>query len=196
MPASIRRLFLVLSSAGLLSALAAAPAAAQSHRVYWPSCNSSGVSQPFTTWGDPFSYVLVPGGDFETNAWSLDDGARRVAGSEPFAATGNAGLRSLSLPAGASAQSPTTCVDATYPTLRFFIAGSGIVLVELVDGTVALPVGVAVAGGEWAPSSVMVTGAAVPSVVSGGTAQVSLRFTALAGKPRIDDVFIDPWNRG
>jgi hypothetical protein len=42
----------------------------------------------------------------------------------------------------------------------------------------------------------MVTESALLGLLSGGTAQVSLQVTALAGKPRIDDVFIDPWNRG
>jgi hypothetical protein len=33
-------------------------------------------------------------------------------------------------------------------------------------------------------------------LTSGGVADVSVRITALTGTPRVDDVFIDPWNRG
>jgi hypothetical protein len=34
------------------------------------------------------------------------------------------------------------------------------------------------------------------ALLSGGVAQVSIRVTSLLGDPRVDDVFIDPWNRG
>ncbi len=36
----------------------------------------------------------------------------------------------------------------------------------------------------------------VPAAVAGGTTDVSLVLTALTGSVRVDDVFIDPWNRG
>ena len=85
---------------------------------------------------------------------------------------------------------------ATYPSIRFFIAGKGLVAVNLVDGRAVIPAGVAVAGGEWAPTPVMLTLSPVLAVLSGGSAQVSVRFTGLFGSPRIDDVFIDPWGHG
>jgi hypothetical protein len=119
-----------------------------------------------------------------------------MAGSEPYAATGTLGSWSLSLPAGSSAESPATCVDATYPTARFFIAGSGIVEMSVVDEGLAIPAGVAIAPGDWQPTPVMLTGSPLLGLLSGGTAQVSLQFTALLGDPQVDDVFIDPWNRG
>ena len=37
---------------------------------------------------------------------------------------------------------------------------------------------------------------AARSVCPAARAQVSLQLTALAGDPQVDDVFIDPWNRG
>jgi hypothetical protein len=42
----------------------------------------------------------------------------------------------------------------------------------------------------------MVTSSAILGLLSGGTAQVSIDVTALTGSPQVDDVFIDPWNRG
>jgi hypothetical protein len=42
----------------------------------------------------------------------------------------------------------------------------------------------------------MLTSSAVLGALSGGTAQVSVNLTALAGDPQIDDVFVDPWSRG
>jgi hypothetical protein len=158
-------------------------------------CNVSTVSQPFAPWLDFANYELAPGGDFESSKWTLTGGAQRVAGSEPHAATGRLGSSSLSLPAGSSAQSPATCVDAAYPTIRFFIAGYGSVAVNVVDrssGSV-IPAGVAVAGGYWSPTPLMLTSSAVLGALSGGTAQVSVSFTGLSGDSQVDDVFVDPW---
>jgi hypothetical protein len=160
------------------------------------ACNLSALSQPFSPWLDFANYELVPGGDFESSTWTLTGGAKRVAGSEPYAATGTLGSSSLSLPGASSAQSPLTCVDTTYPSIRFFIAGTGSVAVHIVHGSSVIPAGVAVAGGEWAPTPVMLTSSAMLGAASGGTAQVSVSFTGLFGSPRIDDVFIDPWSRG
>jgi hypothetical protein len=70
------------------------------------------------------------------------------------------------------------------------------VAVSLVDGKIDIPAGIAVAGSGWLPTPVMVTTSAVLAATSGGVAQVSLRLTALSGDPNVDDVFIDPWNRG
>ena len=181
--------------------LAASVSAAQADLVSLNTCNSNAVSQPFAPWGDPSSYQLAPGGDFESSdftssPWTLSGGAQIVPGSEPFAATGTLGASSLSLPAGASADSPQTCVTAAYPTVRFFVAGSGTVAVNVAYGSLVIPTGVVVAAGNWAPTPVMVTGSLVGGLLSGGTAQVSLELTGLTGSPQVDDVFIDPWTRG
>ncbi|HEY3727955.1 MAG TPA: hypothetical protein VGL51_12325 [Solirubrobacteraceae bacterium] len=197
MIASARRsLSAFFATATLLAAGAVVPVAAQADFGNAQSCSSGQTSQPFAQWGDSSSYALVSGGDFESSGWTLTRNAARVAGSEPFAATGSLGQSSLSLPAGSSATSPATCVDAGYPTMRFFISGSGTALVQVVYNGSAIPVGFVAAGGDWAPSPVVRTGSALFSVLGGGSAQVSLRLTALTGDPQIDDVFIDPWNRG
>jgi hypothetical protein len=160
------------------------------------ACNTSALSQPFVPWSDFADYELAPGGDFESSSWALSGRATLVGRSEPYAATGTLGSSSLSLPAGSFAQSPPTCVDAAYPAIRFFIAGRGLVEVNVVDGGLIIPAGVAVAGGAWSPSPVMLTLSAVLGALSGGTAKVSLSFTSLAGDPQIDDVFIDPYCHG
>ena len=160
------------------------------------SCSPSALTQPFAPWLDFADYELAPGGDFESSAWTLSGGAERVAGSEPYAATGHLGSSSLSLPAASSARSPLTCVDAAYPSMRFFIAGEGSVAVSIVDGDLVLPAGIAIAGSEWWPTPIMVTTSAVLAVLSGGSAQVSVALTGLSGDPRVDDVFIDPWSHG
>jgi hypothetical protein len=172
----------------------AAPLSAQASLVSTTTCNSSGLTHPFAPWGDWFSYELAPGGNFESVAWSLSGGADRVR--ESFAVTGLDGSWSLSLPAGGFAESPWVCVNAAYPTMRFFIAGTGIVAVQVIYGHTTIATGVAVAAGGWRPTSVMLTDSAVSGTLAGGTAQVSLRLTAVSGDPQVDDVFIDPWNRG
>ena len=165
------------------------------------SCKEATPSQPFAQWGDSNSYELVAQGDFEgsLSQWTLSGGASRTSGSEPFGATGTVGEYSLALPAGSSAQSPYTCVTASDPTFRFFARNDGLlatVAVEVVYqtllGPVALPVGVVAASGAWQPTAPMLTGSVAADLLSGGTADVALRFTALTGSSRIDDVFIDP----
>lgn len=170
--------------------------AAQADALVLTTCNTASLGQPFLPWGDTASYELAPGGDFEKPSWTWSGGAQRVRASEPYAATGTLGSWSLSLPAGSWAQSPPTCVDAAYPSVRFFIAGTGAVVVSVVDGNTQIFAGIAVAGWNWLPTPVMLTSSAVMASTSDGVAQVSLRFIAISGNPQIDDVFIDPWRRG
>ena len=172
------------------------PVAAHADPVNLNPCNDAALSQPFAPWADVSWYELAPGGDFESLEWSFHGGAQLVAGSEPYASTGELGGFSLSLPDGASVESSLTCVDAAYPSIRLFIAGTGSVAIDVLSGGLDIPCGVAVAGGRWLPTPVMVTSSALMAALSGGTAEVSLRLKALSGNPQVDDVWVDPWNRG
>jgi hypothetical protein len=158
-------------------------------------------SQPFLRWGDSNSYELLAGGDFEGSltGWTLARGSQKVAGSEPYAATGTLGAWSLALPLGASVQSPFTCVTASDSSFRFFARNEGpaaTVLTEVVYktplGNVSVPVGTVVLKSGWQPTASLPTGSAIASALSNGTAQLALRFTAVAGSADIDDIFIDP----
>jgi opacity protein-like surface antigen len=193
----LRSSLAVMIALGVTSAVAlSAPAAQAAGPINLGACNDAALSTPFAAWSDPSSYELAPGGDFESSSWQLSGRAAAVSGSEPFAATGTPGSASLSLPAGSSAHSPETCVDAAYPTIRFFASGLGTVAVGVDYDGVYLPAGVAVSLGEWQPTQIMLTSSALPAALSGGTTDVSLVLTALTGNVRVDDVFIDPWNRG
>jgi hypothetical protein len=201
-----RRLLL----AGLLGGLALAVLPAASARaalINTDSCDNAALTQPFAPWGDGNFYKLVPGGDFEGGlaGWKLTGGAHVVAGSEPFGATGQVGSSSLDLPAGASAQSPYTCVDFAYPTFRFFARNDGLLSTVLVSvvynepllGATTVPIGAVALSPDWAPTLLpMLTAAQVQSLVNNllarGVPQVALRFTALTGDSQIDDVFVDP----
>jgi hypothetical protein len=181
--------------------------------VAWPStradaallngsqCPATMLTQPFVQFGDANYYSLVAGGDFETaqSSWTLSGGAKRVLGSDPFGATGKLGAYSLSLPAGASAQSPFVCVNVAYPSFRLFALNEQVTSAVLVQavyrtvlGTTTASLGTIALATKWQPSSPMLTNSIVGGVLSGGSGQVALRFTALLGPSRIDDVFIDP----
>jgi hypothetical protein len=201
-PRHLRRFPLGLAVALVALALPACwTAPAQAALVSTGACNEAALSQPFLAWGDSNLYELVPGGDFagSLSGWSVSGGAQRVAGGEPYDVSAAAGGHSLALPQGASAQSPFVCVNASYPTFRFFARNGGVastVLVQVVYrtllGPVSVPLGVVALSSEWQPTLPMLTGSLAVGALSGGTAEVALRFTALTGASQVDDVFVDP----
>jgi hypothetical protein len=190
---------LVTAVAGLGTAMAipAAPA----HAAPSAGCAADAdLSQPFAAWGDTNEYRLLPGGDFTGSAtgWTLAGGAAVVAGGDPFGLTPASDTGSLSLPAGASAVSPPSCVDSSQPSFRFLdtAAPGSTVMVAVVYasslGPVTLPVGRLTPGGGWQPSPAYGDGAAIAGLLNGGTAQMSVKLTATSGSSQIDDVFVDP----
>jgi hypothetical protein len=183
-----------------LTLLCLPTAGAQAALVSTGACSEAELAQPFARWGDSNSYELVPQGDFEgsLSQWTLS-GAYRLSESEPYGATGVVGGSSLALPVGSSAQSPYMCVNASYPSFRFFARDRGplsTVLVQVVYktplGAVAIPLGAVALSDSWQPTVPMPTGSVLAGLLSGGTAQMVLRFTALTGESDIDDVFVDP----
>ncbi|HST55582.1 MAG TPA: hypothetical protein VLJ42_06770 [Solirubrobacteraceae bacterium] len=190
----------VASMAALtLTLLPTAPA--QAAVVSTGACDSATLTQPFARWGDANLYKLLTHGDFEgvLTGWSFTGGAQQTAGSEPFGVTGAVGASALALPAGASAQSPFTCVNASYPTFRFLARSAATassvvaaVVYKTPIGTLTVPIGTAALSSSWQPTAPMLTGALIAGVLSGGTAQVALKFTATSGASRIDDIEIDP----
>ena len=201
-PRSRNLLVGALGAVAIVCSLAAAPARAA--LIDTDACDSAPLSHPFARWGDTNPYKAVPGGTFEGAmiGWKLTGGARVVTGNESFAVAG--GSHSLYLPAGATATTPLTCVDAAYPTARFFAHSDSLastVVVQLlyqdpVVGLVPLPAGTAALSWSWSPTLPMLTLSAVPGLLNGGTSQVALRFTALLGPSHIDDIFIDPRMKG
>ena len=172
------------------------------------ACDGAALSQPFAQWGDQRSYKLAPGGDFEgAHGWKLTGNARVVSGSEPYAATGKLGSRSLAIPAGSSATSPATCVNFDYPSFRFFSKSSGgllglvpLVKVDILYGeglaqVLPLPTGLALPSSRWIANTDQLTLAAVGATLNGGEAPVAIRITSLFGTWSVDDVFVDPVRR-
>jgi len=201
-PSPIKAIVGLACTAGVLIVSSiAGTAAAGAALISSGTCPATSLSHPFAAWGDSSSYELVPGGSFEGSlaGWSLAGGATRTAGSESYGVTGTVGKSSLLLPAGASAQSPPVCVDASDPTFRFFVRNNSLlssVAVQVVYptllGPVALPLGAAALSPTWRPTLPMLTGSLAGALLAGGTTQLSLRFTALLGASQIDDVYVDP----
>jgi hypothetical protein len=168
-----------------------------------PPSGCEAASKVFAPWGDNANYALIPGGSFEsgTPAWAMSRGAKVVSGNETFYVRSSSDSRSLYLPSGSSALSPTVCFGLGDWHSRFFVrnAGSGgslkvdIVVKSLLGSVVALLDGGSVnANGTWAPSSrVHLTLTNLCSLL--GVRAVAFRFRASGGPFQVDDVYLDPW---
>ncbi|MDX6670588.1 MAG: hypothetical protein QOI91_951 [Solirubrobacteraceae bacterium] len=168
-------------------------------------CADRQMERPFLPWADPFEYVLVQGGTFEGGAtsWALAGAAATVAGNESYYVHAAGEGRSLRLPAGSSATSPSTCVGLEHPTLRLFVRNAGATLSTLKvevrfedsGGVVrTLPIGVIAAGRAWQPSLPLPVVANLLPLLPGQHTAVQFRLTPQGGGGDwgIDDVYVDP----
>ena len=117
---------------GLLS-LWSASAVANSADAGTAVCPDQTFSQTFSEFGDSNWYTLVEGSEFNGGAegWTLSGGAKVVEGIRPDGSFGGV----LSLPVGATAESPAVCVTLDYPKARTWVDsvdGGGGVTLELV----------------------------------------------------------------
>src|SRR5438132_1350426 len=137
------RASLALAAAMSVIVSVAAASPAQAAILSGPTCSQGSLSQPFLAWGDTNSYSLIAGGDFEgsLSSWTLSGGAKLLAGSEPYKAAGALGKYSMSLPPGASALTPFTCVNVAYPTFRFFARNEALASSLLVQVLYKTPLG-------------------------------------------------------
>jgi hypothetical protein len=169
------------------------------------------ATHPFLRWLDPLPYTLLPGGDFESGAagWKLTGGARVVDGNEPFDVGGSGGTKSLLLPAGSSATSPTMCMGLVLPVVRYFSTGGNLLSYLRVEAVYTdasgrqrsldlLPPGLP--SKSWAPSlpALQLQGLVNVLTLDGLTSNIALRFTPKgtlfgSGTWRVDDVYVDPW---
>jgi hypothetical protein len=153
----------------------------------------------FQPWGDGSNYALMPGGSFEdgTPGWSLSGGAKTIAGNESFYLNTKYDKKSLYMPSGSTATSPTMCFAAGDWHLRFVNKGSGQVrvtvhvnsllgLLTVLDGGTVKP------GATWAPSPKV--GLLLTNVTGLLTTKaISIRLTASSGTAQVDDAYLDPW---
>jgi hypothetical protein len=172
------------------------------------SCGNQVESQPFAPWGDYSKYTPVAGGNFEAGGvpWVLTGGAHTVTGNESYDVSG-AGSQSLALPAGSSALSPASCTNIYHPTVRLFVRNTGAATSRLnVEAVYPTLLGIATTKiGEISGSSQWQPSPAMSLLVSNLLSTVSLNATTVAfrfvpadntGNWSIDDVYIDPYQRG
>jgi hypothetical protein len=162
-------------------------------------CAAREFAKVFAPWNDRRLYTLAPGGDFETQAegWTLEGPAVLAADSSPFQLGAALGASSLELPAGATALSPPICVERGFPSFRFVARSAtgekAVLKVQVVyaDGR-RKSAGRWKSAGEWTPTRKLSLAQGRFKVRRGGSALVQLRFAAIDGTTRIDDVYIDP----
>jgi hypothetical protein len=192
------------ASAALLALAIPATASAGPLTDNAPACDSQVLGQPFLPWADVASYTLNPGGSFENGAagWSLS-GATPVSGNEPFQVTGAGDGNSLSLPGGSSAVSAPICVGIEHPDIRFFANASSAtarlsveVLFEDAAGNVlSAPIGSVTGSNGWAPTAPFPIVANLLPLLPGNHTAVAFRFHSCGGSFRIDDLYVDPYQR-
>jgi hypothetical protein len=199
--------------AGLLATSLLALGALASSAVAGPlvasatNCEAQTAEQPFLPWADVASYVLAPGGTLEsgTGGWALSGAAGAVAGNEPYYVHGAGESSALRLPAGSSATSASMCVGIEHPTLRFFARNGGSALSSLrVDvlfedaygGVHSATIGLVGGGGSWQLTAQMPVIVNLLPLIPGDHTAVEFRFTPQGGAWTIDDVYVDPWQRG
>jgi hypothetical protein len=172
------------------------------------ACSYSGAKQVFSPWGDQKTYVLAPDGGFEAGGqgWSLNRGAKVVAGNESYYLNGASDSNSLSLPATSSAASPPICMSIDTPSFRLVARNaadpSSRLRVEAVYNLLGLVrtkvVSDVTSGSSWAPTQSVSTVLGLSTIV--GTlipSSIQIRLTPLdaKGEWQVDDLYIDPFCR-
>lgn len=191
---------LIIAAVAALVAVAFSAATAQ-------ACPYTGAEQVFEPWGDSSYYVLAPDGGFEAggSGWALNGGAGAVEGNEPFYLGDAADAKSLALPAGSSAVSPSICMSIDTPTFRLVARNTGDPASTLrVEATYSL-LGVLrtktlsslKAGPSWAPTQTMSTVLTLSTVVGTLTpSAIQIRITPVGnGNWQVDDLYVDPFAR-
>jgi hypothetical protein len=201
----IRRAALAATVASVAAMAFASSASAGILTASATDCGDETLSQPFSAFGDASKYKLVKGGSFEgaLTGWALTGKARVVSGNEPWKVGGSAHAKSLVLPVGSTAISPTACVGLAEPTVRFFakrnsgLLGLSTLAVSVYVKTslglvVPVPVGVVLGNGQWKASPKMLIVANLLPLLPGDRTPVAFQFTPLLGEWQIDDLYVDP----
>jgi hypothetical protein len=166
-----------------------------------PTCGTNGY--PFLPVdGDGASYYGFTNNGFEsgTSGWSLSGRAGLASANEPWYANGS-GQSALSLGPGASATSPSFCINLFDPAIRGFArsisAGGSLQVQVLFRGLTGNLTGVfnyaSMSPGDfesWQPTSRVGSGLALPLLSS--YAQIRVTNTGWSGTWQVDDLFVDP----
>ena len=158
-----------------------------------PGCDEPDPVSPFERWHDGRDYAL--GADFEDDLsdWTLDGGARAGDGNERFHVGDEQDSGLLVLPAGAAATSPPICVSDHAAFGRMFTraAKGGRLRIEVLaveDDATRRVATLKARTRTWRLSRRL---ALTTPGAAGAASQVVLRFTALKGTWRVDDLYVD-----
>lgn len=180
-----------------VAGLATPAKAAHQPVTYCPAAPA--LVNPFLSWKDASNYVLAPDGGLEAGggSWTLTGGAAVVNLNESYHVNGQADGHSLFIPAGGSATTSTFCLDPSYPTMRFFVAGAqarvnvDVLYVDASGKAGWHQLGKVTPGMAWAPSPVLkLTDKAQQPV-----AQFRFSVDGTKGGVLVDDVYVDPFIR-
>ena len=166
-----------------------------------PTCGTNGHPfQPVD--GDGASYYGFSNNGFEsgTGGWTLSGRASLAYDNEPWFANGS-GRYALSLGPGASATSPSFCINLLDPAVRGFarsLSANGSLQVQVVfRGLTGNLTGILNYGsmsprdfGTWQPTSKVGSSLALPLLTS--YAQIRVTSAASSGTWHVDDLFVDP----
>ena len=171
------------------------------------TCADPDTAPLLSSFDDDDLYAPAPGGDFDGGAagWQLDGGASVGSASGGLNVLGMS-TGALALPAGASAVSPTFCVDERYPHLRFTYAQESLdedadVRVEVIypgleKDNVRKAKDVKAKHGRGWQLSDRVKLNPTHGLKHGGWRLLAIRISVKDDKPgalvRVDDVLIDP----
>ena len=204
-----RRLMPIGLLASAITLLSTAAAHANLLVAAGVNCSSPPMSQVFAPWADPASYTLAPGGDFSASgpSWNLSGGAQVEAGGDGYSLDGTPSTHSLSLPAGSSATSPSTCVGIENPDIRFFAINTGSptsvlqVSVNYEDAfgdALSQTIGDITGSDTWEPTLQDPIVANLLPILPNAMTPVSFTFTPqdATGDWQIDDLYVDPWGGG
>jgi hypothetical protein len=170
-------------------------------------CDNQAGSQVFLPWADPASYELAPGGDFEKGSshWTLVAASRDTSDNEPFKVSGDNDHSSLQISNGGTALSPAMCVGLGEPTARFFFKQNGglpgatlqvdVLFDDATGTTQAQTIGLLGVAQQWRISPQLLTMANLLPTIGAGSTAIAFRFTAIGGSFKVDDLYVDPWNR-
>ena len=185
----------------MTSSVASAGSSSASSSSLVPGCSGQAYVQPFLPWLDPASYVLMPAGAVErADGWTLSGGAKIVSGNETWRVNSPIDSRSLLLPSGSSATTPSLCITLFHPTLRLFAMNAGPVtttlkveaITDVLGSKLVTPIALLAAGSSWNPT---IPAAFLDNLAAATGGSVAFRFTPVGSRSgwRIDDVYVDPF---
>ena len=165
-------------------------------------CTTQTSRAVFSAFNDLRTYHLLPKGGFETGTdWTLSSGASIVSGNESYFLNSRSDAHSLRLNAGAVVTTRAFCMKPDEPVVRFLARNAG-----PAGGTMRVDLLYEQAGAvrtvylatlsrsnySWFPSPLFAVNYS-EDLITKGSANVALRFTAIGGAWQIDDFYVDPF---